>query len=118
MIGKLLTVSNIIIAILASGFYARFRQIEASHVPSGIQSTSFDEVAPDLYRFGRTWTLVKTVLEVRISTFLIKSGKDYILIDAGVPSANYTDHLIPALKAATKHGNLRWILCTLITATA
>ena len=112
MIGKIFTVLSIIIALLASGLYARFRQIEASYVPQGVLSIGFDEIAPGLYRFGRTWTLVKTVLEVHISTFMIKNGKDFILIDSGVPTANYTNHLIPAVKAATKNGNLRLILCT------
>lgn len=79
--------------------------------PLGIQDTKFDEVAPNLYRLGSTWTLIRKVVEAHVAVFLVKRGKDYILIDAGVPGANYTDMLIGAVNAATKDGNLRLVLC-------
>ena len=49
-------------------------------------------------------------MEVPISVFLIKSGKDYVLIDAGIPGMNYTDLLINGIKTATQSGNLRIIM--------
>ena len=80
--------------------------------PDGVQSKGFDLVAPGLYRLGYSMQLIPKILEPHVSTFLVKSGKDYILIDAGWPGKNFTDLFIPALKEATKGGTLRIILMT------
>jgi glyoxylase-like metal-dependent hydrolase (beta-lactamase superfamily II) len=77
----------------------------------GARDVAFGKIAPDLYRLGHTWTVVKKLLEVNVAVFLIKSGKNYILIDTGVPGPNYTTILIDAVRDATKNGKLRMILC-------
>ena len=110
MNGKILIILSVAIAIFGFVLYGLLQSADEKHVPQGTQNTSFDEIAPDLYRLGRTWELVKKYLEVHISVFLIKSGKDFILIDTGVPGTNYTDLIIRSARAATEHGNLRMIL--------
>ncbi len=107
---KLLTLASILIALLGVALYSKLQAVDPSYVPQGTQNTGFDEVAPDLYRLGRTWTVLQKILEIHISVFLIRSGKDYILVDAGVPNTNYTDLLVEGVRAATKNGNLRMIL--------
>ena len=80
--------------------------------PDGVQSKRFDLVAPDLYRLGSTMQIIPKLFEAHVSLFLVESGSDYILVDAGWPTQNLTDILIPALKNATKSGTLRFILMT------
>ena len=80
--------------------------------PDGVQSECFDLVAPDLYRLGSTMQIIPKLFEPHVSVFLVKNGGDYILVDAGWPTQNLTNILIPALKDATKSGTLRFILMT------
>ena len=109
MHGKVLVGTSALIAVLAAVTYIRYSS-NPDYVPAGIQNSAFEEVAPDLFRFNRVWAPVNHVLEIPISVFLIKSGKHYVLIDAGIPGTNYTNLLINGIKTATRSGHLRTIL--------
>ncbi len=109
MIGKVLFGTTALLAVLAAVTYTRYLH-DSHYTPEGILDSRFEEVAPELFRFNRVWTPVNHVIEVPISVFLIKSGKNFILIDAGIPGANYTDLLIDGVKTATQGGHLRMIL--------
>lgn len=109
MIGKVLAVLSILIAASASLLYIRLKAADLNGIER-VQNTSFDEVAPGLYRLARTWTMIKNVLEVNVNVFLIKDGKNYILIDTGFGGTNYTDLLVNSIHSATKNGNVRIIL--------
>ncbi|BDA41208.1 probable metallo-hydrolase YflN [Coccomyxa sp. Obi] len=111
MIGKVLVGTTALLAVLAAVTYTRYLS-DPHYVPEGIQNSKFEEVAPDLFRFNRVWAPVNHVMEVPISVFLIKSAKDYVLIDAGVPVTNYTNLLINGIKTATQGRHLRMILLT------
>ena len=108
-IGKILLTGSLL-AVVAGGLVAFVHHTYEG--PDGVQSKLFDLVAPDLYRMGYSLQLIPKFFNIHVSMFLVKSGKDYILIDAGWPGKNFTDRLIPALKDATKGGTLRCILMT------
>ena len=110
MIGKALLTGSLLTLIAGVGFVAFVHHTYEG--PDGVQSKGFELVAPDLYRLGYSMQLIPKILEPHVSSFLVKSGKDFILIDAGWPGKNFTDLLIPALKEATKGGTLRFILMT------
>ena len=110
MIGKALLAGSLFAAIAGVGLVAFVHHTYEG--PDGVQSTGFDLVAPDLYRLGHSMQIIPKIMELHVSVFLVKSGRDYVLIDAGWPEKNHTDILISALKDATKGGTLRFILMT------
>ena len=110
VLGKTLLTGSFLAVIAGVGLVAiAHRSYEG---PDGVQSQRFDSIAIDLSRFGHTMPLIPKVFEAHVSTFLIKAGRNYILIDAGWPTRNHTQLSMAALKDATRAGTLRWILLT------
>ncbi len=110
MIGRYLLIGSLLTVLAGVGLVAYLHHTYEG--PEGVQSRGFDLIAPELYRLGYSMRLIPKLFEPHVSTFLIKNGRNYILVDAGWPGQNFTQLLIPALKDATKGGNLRFILLT------
>ena len=110
VLGKALLTGSLLTVITGIGLVAVVHR--SYEGPDGVQSQRFDGIATDLSRFGHTMQLIPKVLEAHVSTFLIKSGKNFILIDAGWPTQDHTQLFMAALKDATRAGTLRWILLT------
>ena len=110
MIGRLLLTGSLLAVLSGVGLVTYVHHTYEG--PDGVQSWGFDLVAPDLYRLGYNIRIIPKLFEPHVSTFLIKSGRNYILVDAGWPGQNFTQLFIPALKDATKGGTLRFILLT------
>ena len=110
VLGKALLTGSLLTVIAGIGIVAVVHR--SYEGPDGVQSQRFDGIATDLFRFGHTMQLIPKAFEAHVSTFLIKSGRNYILIDAGWPTQNHTLLFMAALKDATRAGTLRWILLT------
>ena len=110
VLGKALLTGSLLTVIAGVGIVAVVHR--SYEGPDGVQSHRFDGIATDLSRFGHTMQLIPKVFEAHVSTFLVKSGKNFVLIDAGWPTQNHTQLFMAALKDATRAGTLRWILLT------
>ena len=67
-------------------------------------------VSPDLFIQTDYFQPEKWLPRIPVSTFLIRSGTDYLLVDAGNPGLPFTDDLLAAISDATKDGQLRLVL--------
>ena len=67
-------------------------------------------VAPDvLHRLGY---FTVSAIKVPTYTFLVRTGQDYVLMDAGSPGREHTGDLMAAVREAVGDGKLRLLLLT------
>lgn len=73
---------------------------------------SFELLAPDLWRQGYRWESMGSLCSVDVYVFLIRTGGDYILIDAGAPDDGAAKALLSGLKEVLMGRQLKLILLT------
>lgn len=77
-------------------------------------SPGFVEVAPRIYRFNYRWPQIPGVIDVPLATFLVDgSEQDWALVDAGLPSAEYTSLLLKNIRdfLEKQEGTLQLLIC-------
>ena len=94
-------------AVLAALFSATRYVFTTKVLPATPYSTL---VAPDVFHRLGYFTVADVTAPTY--TFLVRTGQDYVLVDAGSPGREHTDDFMMAVKEAVGDGTLRLLLLT------